>query len=164
MMKPVKYEISPSEIQRYLDEGRTRKEVCSLLEISMATLRRYVGPDPNRKPYTRHTGEEKPKRKVARAPVTVSEAPVAAPVAPVVQMPTPEVKAPSVASMARFKRDVVHIETLHGEYADYVIDRVANTISIDSFVGMQCPMDADTFKQVTREFMAIYNEIKGVSA
>ena len=164
MSQPFKFEISQSEIQHYISEGKTRTEICKLLDVSMNTLRKYIGRDPNRKPYTRRVHTE-PVPVAEKKPVVV--APVArvpvAPVAPTAPAPVaPVPAAPVVREQAkpRFKRDVMYVVTLHGEYADYKLDMQKKTISIDSFVGSQTPIDADTFKEITREFMAIYQEIQ----
>lgn len=157
-MTSIGREISASEIQHLLDEGRTRTEVCKLLDICSATLRKYVGNDQNRKPRAKKVTVPNDTAKHVAVPVDIPESKPAYAPKPVPEK-TEEERKP-VVNAKKWKREVVNKEYIHGDFAVYVIDHVCKNVTISRFIGADTPLSESDFHDITREFMWIYEEVK----
>lgn len=152
---PLYKQISASEIQHLLDEGRTRTEVCKLLDISQMTLRKYVGCDPKRKPYTRKTDQSEAKlvysTEIASETIKRKDE----------DLPIQQQKQAESAKIEHKNNGLTRktYEELIGEHVKITVCSTDGSIRVEF---LQQTIDLDALKAMTKEMMRAYTDAQSI--
>ena len=155
-----KLEVSQQEMLYMRDEGMTNKEIAEHLDISYATVLRYIGAEPKKKREGRPRRSPVEKVEVGM-PVVCLDASDTEPVRPVAERMAERMEPVEKPVVPNFNGLTVisNVVTIKGVACTFDVDLTEKIVTMRSG-DVEGMMDAETCRVFCRELMKIYSAME----